>query len=169
MQTYAGLPRCQMPLMGACGATPVHRAPPLARLSIIHASPRRPGEPSPPPRNLEPFKPETPKTALYLVRAEGRLTLQVVGLGLAHFRLPVRSQNPLPGRRRQNRGGPCGGALGGGSCQTPRWRRRKAAFCSRSSPRLRASDAPRFTSAIFPKRRRATLFRWTLPPKVASG
>jgi len=40
--------------------------------------------------NLEPFKPETPKRALYLVVALGRLTLQVVCLSLAHFRLPVR-------------------------------------------------------------------------------
>jgi hypothetical protein len=44
-----------------------------------------------------------------------------------------------------------------------------SAFCSRSSPRLRASDAPRFTSPIFPKRRRAALSRWTLPPRVSLG
>src|ERR1035437_3542022 len=31
-----------------------------------------------------------PKTTLYLELAQGRLTLQVVCLGLAHFRLPVR-------------------------------------------------------------------------------
>ena len=36
------------------------------------------------------FKPETPKIALYLVLAQRRLTLQVVYLGRAHFRLPVR-------------------------------------------------------------------------------
>ena len=40
--------------------------------------------------NLAPFKPETPKTTLYLVLAQGRLTLQVVWLRLAHFQLPVR-------------------------------------------------------------------------------
>src|ERR1017187_4358926 len=40
--------------------------------------------------NLEPLKPETPKITLYLVLARGRLTLQVVCLGLAQFRLPVR-------------------------------------------------------------------------------
>ena len=40
--------------------------------------------------NLEPFKPETIKTALYVVLAIGRLTLQVLCLGPAHFRLPVR-------------------------------------------------------------------------------
>ena len=48
--------------------------------------------------NLEPFNPETPKIALYLVLPQGRLTLQVVYLGLAHFRLPVRSPNS-PSRR----------------------------------------------------------------------
>jgi predicted RNase H-like HicB family nuclease len=37
--------------------------------------------------SLEPFKPETPKTTLYLVLAQGRLTLQVVWLGLPHFQL----------------------------------------------------------------------------------
>ena len=42
--------------------------------------------------NLEPLNPETPKIALYLVLAPGRLTLQVVCLGLAHFRLPARLQ-----------------------------------------------------------------------------
>ena len=47
--------------------------------------------------NLEPLKPETPKTALYVVFAQGRLTLQVVCLGLAHFRLPVRPPKALPG------------------------------------------------------------------------
>jgi hypothetical protein len=40
--------------------------------------------------NLEPLKPETPKTTLYLVLAQGRQTLQVVWRGLADFRLPAR-------------------------------------------------------------------------------
>ena len=40
--------------------------------------------------NLEPFRPETPETTLYLVLAQGLLTLQVVCFGLAHFQLPVR-------------------------------------------------------------------------------
>ena len=40
--------------------------------------------------NPERLKPETPKTAPYLVLEQGRLTLQVVCLGLAHFQLPVR-------------------------------------------------------------------------------
>ena len=40
--------------------------------------------------NLEAFNPETPKTTLYVVLTQGRLTLQVVWLGLAHFQLPVR-------------------------------------------------------------------------------
>src|ERR1035437_9543091 len=40
--------------------------------------------------NLEPLKPETPKTTLYLVLPQVRLTLQVVCFGLAHFQLPVR-------------------------------------------------------------------------------
>jgi hypothetical protein len=40
--------------------------------------------------NLEAFKPEMPKVALYLVLAQGRLTLQVVCLRLADFRFPVR-------------------------------------------------------------------------------
>ena len=47
--------------------------------------------------NLEPFKPEMPKITLYLVLAQGRLTLQVVCLGLAHFQLPVRPpKSPSP-------------------------------------------------------------------------
>ena len=45
--------------------------------------------------NLEPFKPETPEIALYLVYTQGRLTLQVVCLGLAHFRLPLWPRYPL--------------------------------------------------------------------------
>jgi len=40
--------------------------------------------------NLEPFKPEIAKTALYPVVPQGRLTLQVMCLGLAHFQLPER-------------------------------------------------------------------------------
>jgi len=50
--------------------------------------------------NLEPFKSETPKTTLYLVLAQGRLTLQVVGLGLAHFRLAVWPPKSPPRRAR---------------------------------------------------------------------
>jgi hypothetical protein len=42
-------------------------------------------------RNLEPLKLETPRIAPYLVLAQGRLTLHVVCLRLAHFRLPVPS------------------------------------------------------------------------------
>jgi hypothetical protein len=40
--------------------------------------------------NLEPLKPERPKTTPYLVLAQGRQTLQVVWLGLVDFRLPTR-------------------------------------------------------------------------------
>ena len=40
--------------------------------------------------NLDPLKPETPKTTLYLVLPQVRLTLQVVCFDLAHFQLPVR-------------------------------------------------------------------------------
>jgi hypothetical protein len=58
--------------------------------SALFASPSRKPVREPNRCNLEPFKPETPKIALYLVLAQGRLTLQVVCLGLAHFRLPVR-------------------------------------------------------------------------------
>ena len=52
--------------------------------------------------NLEPFKPETSKTALHLVLARGRVTLQVVCLGLAHFRLPVRPPKPSSRPTREN-------------------------------------------------------------------
>ena len=74
--------------------------------------------------NPEPFKPETPKIALYLVLAQGRLTLQVVCLRLAHFRLPVRPlRNPLPGRHAITPAGRAGGGgMGDGSSQTSRWR-----------------------------------------------
>jgi hypothetical protein len=71
--------------------------------------------------NLEPFKPETPRIALYLVVGQGRLTPQVVYLGLLHFRLPVRLPKSPSRPTRENPGRPWGG-LGGGSCQTPRWR-----------------------------------------------
>ena len=60
----------------------------LLTASRRHSHPRpepRPGEPNR--CNLEPFKPETPKTTLYLVLAQGLLTLQIVWLGLAHFQL----------------------------------------------------------------------------------
>ncbi len=66
--------------------------------------------------NLEPFKPETAKITPYLVLAQGRLTLQVVCLGLAHSRLPVwppKAPSRLTG---ENPSRPCGGGLGGGSC-----------------------------------------------------
>ena len=62
--------------------------------------------------NLEPFKPETPKTTLYLVLPKGRLTLQVVCLGLAHFQLPVlppKAPSPPTG---ENPGRPWGGWAG---------------------------------------------------------
>ncbi len=64
--------------------------------------------------NLEPLKPETPKTTLYLVLPQGRLTLQVVCFGLAHFQLPVgppKCPSPPTG---ENPGRPCGGL--GGRC-----------------------------------------------------
>ena len=48
--------------------------------------------------NLEPLKPETPKTTLHIVLAQGRLTLQVVWLSLAHFQLPARPPKS-PSRR----------------------------------------------------------------------
>ena len=86
--------------------------------------------------NLEPFKPETPKITLYLVLAQGRLTLQVVCLGLAHFRLPVRPPKSPSRPTRENPGRPCGGGLGGGSCQTPRWRRIVPTACG---PSIRAT------------------------------
>jgi hypothetical protein len=79
--------------------------------------------------NLEPFKPETPKITPYLVLAQARLTLQVVCLGLAHFRLPVRPPKSPSRPTRENPGRPCGGGLGGGSCQTPRWRRIVSTTC----------------------------------------
>ena len=65
--------------------------------------------------NLEPLKPETPKIALYVAVAQGRLTLQVVCLGLAHFQLPVRppkSPSPPTGENPGRPGGReiwCGG------------------------------------------------------------
>src|ERR1017187_8007258 len=68
------------------------------------------------------FKPETPKIALYLVVAQGRLTLQVVWLGLAHFRLPIRPPKSPSRPTRENPARPCRGGLGGGSCQTRTWR-----------------------------------------------
>ena len=54
--------------------------------------------------NLEALKPETPKIALYVVLALGRLTLQVVWLGLAHFQLPIRLPiSPFPPDKRERR------------------------------------------------------------------
>jgi hypothetical protein len=93
--------------------------------------------------NLEALKPETPKTALYLVLAQGRLTLQVVCLGLAHFRLPVRPPISPSRPTGENPGRPCGGSLGGlpsprlrragGPCQTARWRRIVPTTCGLST------------------------------------
>ena len=71
--------------------------------------------------NLEPLKPETPRTALYLVFPRARLTLQAVCPGLVHFRLPVRPPKSPSRPTRDNPGRPCGGRLGGGWCQAPRW------------------------------------------------
>jgi hypothetical protein len=74
--------------------------------------------------NPELIKPETPRTALYLVLTHGRLTPQVVCLGQAHFQLPVRPPE-FPSRPTgENSGTPCVGSMGRESCQTPR----KAAF-----------------------------------------
>ena len=58
--------------------------------------------------NLEPLKPETPKTALYLVLAQGRQTLQVVWRGLADFRLPARPSKSPPGRQARTVAGRAG-------------------------------------------------------------
>jgi hypothetical protein len=76
---------------GASGA-------PLLRVKeALLTSSRRRSHPRPEPIRepnrctLEPLKPRTPKTALYLVLPQAYLTLQVVCPGLAHFRLPVRS------------------------------------------------------------------------------
>ena len=49
--------------------------------------------------DLEPFEPEKPKRALYVVLAHGPRILQAVCFDLAHFRLPVRHRNPHPGRK----------------------------------------------------------------------
>jgi hypothetical protein len=64
--------------------------------------------------NLEPFKSETPKTALYVVLAQGRLTLQVVCFGPAHFQLPVRPPKSCSPPTDENPGRPWEG-LGGRS------------------------------------------------------
>jgi hypothetical protein len=56
--------------------------------------------------NLEPLKLATPKTTLYLVLAQGRLTLQVACLGLAHFRLPLRPPESPSGRHARTPAGP---------------------------------------------------------------
>jgi hypothetical protein len=73
--------------------------------------------------NLEPFKLETPRITPNLVLAQGRSTLQLVCLCLAHFRSPVRRPKSPSRPTRENSGKPCGGGLGGGECQTARWRR----------------------------------------------
>ena len=73
--------------------------------------------------NLEPFNPETPRIELYLVLARARVTLQVVCLGLAHFRLPVRPPKAPFRPTRENPGRPRVDVLGGGPCQMGRCRR----------------------------------------------
>ena len=59
----------------------------------------------------------------YTTPAQGRLTLQVVRLGLAHFQSPIRPPKSPSRRTRENPVRPCGSDLGGGSCQAARWRR----------------------------------------------
>jgi len=59
--------------------------------------------------NLEPFKPETPRIALYVVVALRRLTLQVVCVGHAHFQLTARLPESPSRSTRENPGRPCGG------------------------------------------------------------
>jgi hypothetical protein len=70
----------------------------LPTFSRRHSHPRSENPAQEPNRcNLEPLKPETLKTTLYLVLAQGWLTLQVVCLGLAHFQLQVRPpKSPSP-------------------------------------------------------------------------
>jgi hypothetical protein len=58
--------------------------------------------------NLEPFKPETPKITLYVVATQGRLTLQVVWLGLTHFQLPGRPPKAPSPPAGENPGRPWG-------------------------------------------------------------
>jgi hypothetical protein len=58
--------------------------------------------------DLEPFKPETPKIALYVVVMRGLLTLQLVWLGLTHFQLPVRPPKAPSPPTDENPGRPWG-------------------------------------------------------------
>jgi hypothetical protein len=62
--------------------------------------------------NLKAFKPEMPRIAPYLVLARRRLALQVVCLGLAHFRLPVRPLKSPSRATRENPGRPVRGRSG---------------------------------------------------------
>jgi hypothetical protein len=81
-----------------------HASNPMLLVALQFASPSREPVRDPNRGNLEPLKPETPKTALYLVLAHSRLTLQVVCLGLAHFRSPVRpAKSPSLADRRERR------------------------------------------------------------------
>src|ERR1019366_4624330 len=104
-------------------STATLKVSPSDRFSAPFASPSRTPVREPNRCNLEPLKPETPKITLYLVLAQGRLTLQVVWLGRAHFQLPVRPPKSPSRPTRENPGRPCGGGLGGGAWPTPRGRR----------------------------------------------
>ena len=83
--------RARFLVSGASSKPLAHLRQGLLTSSRRHSHPRPQPIHEPNRCNLEPFKPETPKTALYLVLPQTYLTLQVVCLGLAHFRLPVRS------------------------------------------------------------------------------
>src|ERR1035438_9847981 len=108
-------------VMTVGGGVRVQREEPSDRFSAPSASPARKPVRELNRCNLEPLKPETPKIAPYLVLAQGRLTLQVVCRGLAHFRLPARPPKSPSRPDRKSPGRSCGGGLGDGSCQTPRW------------------------------------------------
>ena len=79
--------------------------------------------------NLEPFKPEPPKIALYLVFPRARLTLQVVCPGPVDFRLPARPPKNPCRPTRDNPGRPGGGRLAGGWRQAPQ----VASACSKAA------------------------------------
>ena len=61
--------------------------------------------------DLEPFEPEKPRRALYVVLAQRPLILQAVCFDLAHFRLPVRHRNSRPDRKVRRSAGWAGDAL----------------------------------------------------------
>src|ERR1035437_727005 len=91
----------------------------FASLLLILLPPSQTPHPQPAahtPCNLEPFKPETPKIALYVALVQGRLTLQVVCLGLAHFQLPVLPPKPPSPPTGENPGRPWGGWAGDPPC-----------------------------------------------------